>query len=142
MNDFQERLIELLQDNNLTKQKFANNINKSFSTINEYFLNDYYPQISVAIIIAKYFKVSLDYLFGLSDEKINTNKETGKFFDKFNALVKINNKSILKTMNDMNFNESNYYRWKKGLIPKTYNLLTIAKYFNVGLDFLVGNVDD
>ena len=110
MTEFQERLTELLEDNNLSRKKFANNINKQFSTINEYFLNDYYPQINLAITIANYFNVSLDYLFSLSDikEKINLNNKP--FFENFNELVKSNKKSISETMTEMNFNESNYYR--------------------------------
>lgn len=142
MTDFQERLTELLQDNNLTKQQFAKNINKRLSTINEYFLNDYYPQIDLAITIANYFGVSLDYLFGLSDKKENKNKNDKPFFENFDILVKTNKKSILNTMLDMNFKESNYYRWKSGKIPKTNNLLTIAKYFDVSLDYLIGNKKD
>ena len=142
MTDFQDRLTELLQDNNLTKQQFSKNINKRLSTINEYFLNDYYPQIDLAITIANYFGVSLDYLFGLSDKKENTNKNDKPFFENFDTIVKTNNKSILNTMLDMNFKESNYYRWKAGKIPKTNNLLTIAKYFDVSLDYLIGNRKD
>lgn len=142
MTDFQERLTELMQDNNLTKQSFAKSINKRFSTINEYFLHDYYPQINLAIEIANFFNVSLDYLFGLSDKKENTNKNDKPFFENFDILVKTNNKSILNTMLDMNFKESNYYRWKDGKIPKTNNLLTIAKYFDVSLDYLIGNKKD
>lgn len=142
MTDFQDRLTELLQYNNLTKQQFAKNINKRLSTINEYFLNDYYPQIDLAITIANYFNVSLDYLFGLSDKKENTNKNDKPFFDNFNILVKTNKKSILNTMLDMNFKESNYYRWKAGKIPKTNNLLIIAKYFDVSLDYIIGNKKD
>lgn len=142
MTNFQERLTELLQDNNLTKQQFAKNINKRLSTINEYFLNDYYPQVELAITIAKYFKISLDYLFGLSDKKENTNNNNKPFFENFDTLLKNNKKSILNTMLDMNFKEANYYRWKSGLIPKTNNLLTIAKYFDVSLDYLIGNKKD
>ena len=142
MTNFQERLTELLQDNNLTKQQFAKNINKRLSTINEYFLNNYFPQIDLAITIANYFNVSLDYLFGLSDKKENLNKNDNPFFENFEILVKTNNKSILNTMLDMNFKESNYYRWKEGKIPKTNNLLTIAKYFDVSLDYLIGNKKD
>ena len=35
--------------------------------------------------------------------------------------------------------EYDYYRWKDGMFPKTINLITIAKYFDVSVDFLVGN---
>ena len=43
-------------------------------------------------------------------------------------------------MKALNMSEYNYYRWKNGLFPRTNNLIEIAKYFNVSLDFLVGDV--
>lgn len=142
MNDFQERLLELLEDNNICRLKLANEINSSSTTINDYFNTNYSPHISVAIKIAKYFNVSLDYLFGLSDYKENSNKNDKTFFENLEYLVNNNKKSILKTMQDMNFKDSNYYRWKAGKIPKINNLITIAKYFDVSLDYLVGNKKD
>lgn len=35
--------------------------------------------------------------------------------------------------------EYNYYRWKIGILPKTINILEIAKFFDVSFDWLVGN---
>ena len=128
MNNFQERLTELLEDNNMSRLKLAKEINSTSTTINGYFNKDYFPTLEIAIRISKYFNISLDYLFGLSEN--------------FNSLVSSSKKSILNTMKEMAFTDANYYRWKSGLIPKTSNLVTIAKHFGVSLDYLVGNKKD
>lgn len=142
MNNFQERLTELLEDNNISRLKLAKEINSTSTTINGYFNKNYFPTLEIAIKISKYFNISLDYLFGLSDNKVNKNTNDKTFFENFNSLVKSSKKSILNTMKDMNFTDANYYRWKSGLMPKTNNLITIAKYFDVSLDDLVGNKKD
>lgn len=142
MNNFQERLTELLEDNNMSRLKLAKEINSTSTTINGYFNKDYFPTLEIAIRISKYFNISLDYLFGLSDNKENTNNNCCPFFENFNSLVSSSKKSILNTMKEMNFTDANYYRWKSGLIPKTSNLVTIAKHFGVSLDYLVGNKKD
>ena len=78
-------------------------------------------------------------MFGLSDEKDcnDTNKNT--FIENFHNLIKENNQSIAKTLSDLKMSEYNYYRWKKGMFPKTSNLLEIAKYFDVSIDYLIGD---
>ena len=84
MNNFQERLTELLEDNNMSRLKLAKEINSTSTTINGYFNKDYLPTLEIAIKISKYFNVSLDYLFGLSDNKENTNTDNCPFFENFN----------------------------------------------------------
>ena len=74
MNSFQERLSDLLNENNMSRLKLSKIINVSSTTINGYFNDNYYPEINIAIKIAEYFKCSLDYLFGISDEIKNHNK--------------------------------------------------------------------
>lgn len=34
----------------------------------------------------------------------------------------------------------NYYTWKAGLFSKIINLIDIAKYFDVSVDYLVGKL--
>ena len=138
MNNFQERLKDLLEENNLTRLKLANLLNISSTTINGYFNNSYYPDINIAIKIAKYFNCSLDYLFGLSDNNSKTNNNEA-FIKNFDNLLHNNKLSVSKAMKKLNMSEYNYYRWKKGMFPKTVNLIEIAKYFEVSIDFLVGN---
>lgn len=141
MNSFQESLNDLLKEKGISRLKLANAIGISSTTINGYFNNDYYPQIEIAIKMAKFFDCSLDYLFGLSNIKKIVNKNNKSFFENFNFLIKQNNKSIAKTLKELQMSEYNYYRWKSGDFPKTINIISIAKYFDVSIDYLIGYVD-
>ncbi len=140
MNIFQERLQELLEECSLSRLALANKIGISSTTVNGYFNKNYYPELSIAIKMANYFNCSLDYLFGLSDNKEIANKNNKPFFENFKALLKLSNLSIASVLKKLQMSEYNYYRWKEGKIPKTNNLLAIASYFEVGVDYLVGNV--
>ena len=139
MNDFQERLKELLEDNNLSRLQLAKNLKISSTTINGYFNKNYYPNIEIAVAMSKYFNCSLNFLFGLTDDKKILNKSNNTFFENFSMLIKENKTSIAKTMKNLNMSEYNYYRWRDGLLPKTVNIIDIAKYFDVSIDFLLGN---
>ena len=126
MNSFQESLNDLLKETGISRLKLAQTINISSTTINGYFNKDYYPQIEIAIKIAKFFNCSLDYLFGISSSRELVNKNTKSFFENFNFLLKQSNKSIAKTLKELQMSEYNYYRWKSGDFPKTVNIIAIA----------------
>ena len=139
MNDFQERLKELLVENNLSRLQLSKILNISSTTINGYFNNNYYPKIEIAISMSIYFDCSLDFLFGLSDIKNNAS-HNNTFFENFNNLIKLSGISIAQTMKNLKMSEYNYYRWRDGLLPKTVNLIDIAKYFDISVDYLLGNL--
>ena len=140
MNDFQERLKELLVKNNLSRLQLSKILNISSTTINGYFNNNYYPKIEIAISMSIYFDCSLDFLFGLSDIKNNASHNNNTFFENFNNLIKLSGISIAQTMKNLKMSEHNYYRWRDGLLPKTVNLIDIAKYFDISVDYLLGNL--
>ena len=138
---FKQRLTELLKENGLNRLKLANKIGVSSTTINGYFNDNYYPRIDVAVKMAKEFNCSLDYLFGLDDENFDgfVVNNLNSFIQNFDILLKQNNLSIIGALKQMNLGEYDYYRWKKGMFPKTSNLIVIAKFFDVSLDMIVGN---
>ena len=49
VNEFQERLQELLDENKLNRLELSKILNISSTTINDYFNKAYYPEISIAI---------------------------------------------------------------------------------------------
>ena len=136
MNSFQERLEDFLIENNLSRLQLAKQINIHHETINGYFNDNLYPEIHIAKKIANYFNCSLDYLFGLSDEMHNEERNNLTFAETIRQLLKEKNKSIEKAMKELNMSESNYYRWKKGTKPLTSVIITLAKYFDVSVDYL------
>lgn len=136
MNNFQERLQELLIENNLNKLQLANKIFVHHETINGYFNDNLYPEIHIAKRMANYFNCSLDYLFGLSDKFKNNETNYLTFAETIRKLLNDNHKSIETAMKELNMSEANYYRWKKGTKPLTSVIITIAKYFDVSVDYL------
>lgn len=138
MNSFQERLQDLLTENNLSRLQLAKRLGLSSTTINGYFNDNYYPQIDIAIKMANYFNCSLDFLFGLSEDVNNNCKNQNSFIENFDKLLKQNKLPIARALREMKMSEYNYYRWKAGKFPKTINLIEIAKFFDTSIDNLIG----
>ena len=67
MNKFSERLKELRIENNLTQSKLSKETNISQSAIVRWELNQRAPSVDNIITLAKFFKVTSDYLIGLED---------------------------------------------------------------------------
>lgn len=138
MSVFQERLQELLIENNLSRLQLAKKINVHHETINCYFNDNLYPNIFTAISIANNFNCSLDYLMGLSEEYNNNEKNNMSFASTLKQLLNVNNLSSEKLMKSLNMSDANYYRWQRGKTkPTMTSLIAIAKYFDVSIDYLV-----
>lgn len=139
MNEFQERLQDLLSENELSRLQLSKRIGISFETLNGYFNKDFYPELSIAIKIANYFNCSLQYLCGLSEDYNNSDKNSLSFVETLKELMKSNKISIEKLMKTLNMSEANYYRWKNNNNkPSMQSLIAIAKYFDVSIDYLIG----
>jgi len=139
MNNFQERLQDLLTENELSRLQLAKRIGISFETLNGYFNKDFYPELSVARKIANYFGCSLQYLMGLTDEYQNDDKSDLSFAETLRKLANENNLSIERLMKSLGMSEANFYRWKNNNHkPAMQSLIAIARFFDVSIDYLVG----
>lgn len=67
MNKFADRLKELRTDKNLSQRALAKDTGFSQAAIARWESNLQVPNIDVAILLAKYFNVTTDYLLGLED---------------------------------------------------------------------------
>lgn len=67
MNKFSERLKELRIDKHLSQRDLSKETGFSQAAIARWESNLQIPNIDVAIVFAKYFNVSSDYLLGLED---------------------------------------------------------------------------
>ena len=138
MSNFRYRLEELLIERSMTKNQLSKVIGVRPDTIYGYYRRKLLPEINIANRIAKFFNCSLDYLFGLTDQMTNSDKNELSFSETIKKLIKDNNKSIQKTMNELNISERTYYRWQSGESkPQTSIIIILAKYFNVSIDYLV-----
>lgn len=72
---FIKRLIELLEERNMTQIQLAKEIDVTNVTISRYLSGERSPRIEIVSKIAKYFSVSVDYLLGHTDVKQLISKE-------------------------------------------------------------------
>lgn len=140
MNEFQERLQELLIENDLSRSGLSKKIGISFETINGYFNKNFYPEISVAVKLAKFFDCSLNYLMGLTDDYKIVDNSGLSFVMTLKKLMSERAVSIEKLMKALNMSEANFYRWQSGRsTPSMTSIVAICKYFEVSVDFLIGH---
>lgn len=67
MTKFAERLKELRNDNKLSQNSLAKQLGISQATINKWEKCIIVPTLDSAVIVAKFFNVSVDYLAGLEN---------------------------------------------------------------------------
>ncbi|MBQ8792568.1 MAG: helix-turn-helix transcriptional regulator [Clostridia bacterium] len=67
MNKFKERLKELRKERGMTRSQLAEELGISEPTISRWENGLRIPTMDSIILLCKYFKVTSDYLIGLSD---------------------------------------------------------------------------
>ena len=67
MDGFAERLKELREEKNLSQVEFAKIIGVTHSAVSLWELKKRVPAFDVAVVIARFFNVSLEYLAGMED---------------------------------------------------------------------------
>lgn len=137
MNNFRERLEDFLIEHDMSKNQLATIVGVRPDTIYGYYRKKLLPEIHIAKRIADHFNCSLDYLFGLTDQVKNNEKNDLSFADTIKKLIKDNHKSVEKTMKELNISDRTYYRWQSGESkPLTSVIIALAKYFDVSVDYL------
>ncbi|MBQ8444478.1 MAG: helix-turn-helix transcriptional regulator [Clostridia bacterium] len=140
---FTEVLKDLMIENNIDIKELADKTNIKLGSLYFYFKHDSTPDVECAIKISEYFNCSINYLLGLSENnnlKIHPSNKT--FIENYLYLLKINKTNNYKVCNILNINRNSIYNWKKGKTPKMINLIELAKYFDVSVDFLLGRTDE
>lgn len=136
---FSEVLKDLMIDKEITIKELARDIEMHFGSLYYYFKHNTIPDVNCAIKLSEYFNCSINYLLGLDEHRqIDKPKISKKFIEIYEELLRINNVTNFKVCKVLNINRNSIYNWRKGNIPKMYNLITIANYFNVTVDFLLG----
>ena len=83
-----KRIKELRQRHNLTQRELAKQIGITASALSAYEKNEVKPSIPIIAEIAKQFKVSTDWLLGLSDKK-RIGSEINTYADLFETIVEL-----------------------------------------------------
>ena len=63
------------------------------------------------------------------------------FVDKFHALCQSRHTKIRTVCKELGIGSSTVTNWINGIVPKLNHALKVAEYFNVSLDYLIGDAD-
>ena len=138
-----DRLFELREYHGLTQAKIGEILGVRQQTYAEWEKGKKLIPLKHLITIAKYYKVSLDYLTGLSNKKeiffnyVQLDKE--EIGQKILYIRNINNLKQRELAKVLNTSPSTICAYEKGnTLILTAFLYQIAKEFNVSMDWFVG----
>lgn len=79
---FIKRLVELMEEKDMTQCELANLIGTTNVTISRYISGERNPRIEIVAKIAEVFNVSIDYLLGISNSRFISDVSTYSNFSK------------------------------------------------------------
>lgn len=141
MENFKDVLKDLIVENNLSLRKIFLETKIATTRLSGY-LKGSLPSIKSAIKLSNFFNCSLDYLFGISENKTNysisSNYDLSLFVPRYEKALEENKISHWKLCQTSDLNESSLRKWKKGTTPKIDSLIIIAKELSTSIDYLIG----
>lgn len=115
---FVKRLVELMENADMTQIELAEKIGTTNVTISRYISGERCPRIEIVTQIAKVFNVSVDYLLGLPTGKTNQYVENESIVD------------LYKIVNRLGFLDSNHKLSKE-------QITLIKKLLEANKDFIL-----
>ncbi len=144
--NFQNRFIELTDDlDEKSKSKRAKIIGISNTTYSNAYNYGIIPKTSSLIRIADYFNISIGFLIGNTDiEHFEKSVNQVKFKERLLDLQKEKGISTVYELSEsVHIHRNNIAQWNKSdCIPLIDDLIIVADFFKVSIDYLLGRTDD
>lgn len=139
---FVEVVQEIMIEKNLRAIDIAKGADIDKSLISDYLAGNSLPHLKNLLKIAEFLNVNIDYLLGRVTTKQNFhNNNTSTFFERLNLLRLENKISINKLLSECAITHPAYYKWKGGSLPYIPQIISLADYFCVSADYLLGLTD-
>ena len=133
-----ERLKELLDDMELTADAFAHKIGVSVSAAAKWIRENPPVKLFNILKMASFFQCSADFICGRTDHQGKFNPIAPTFPARFIALIEKSGETKAVIFKKLGLNRHALYDWQKGFVPLSVNLIAIADYFGVTVDYLIG----
>ena len=145
---FTSNIKKLRNEFKVSQQQLAKEIGYGKSVISSWELGDQTPSAKAIIILSRYFQVSTDYILKVSDDNTMLHR-----FDDFDVDMSTFNKRLkeLRLQNNLSqdrladvtgISQSAIGNWEIGKgIPAATAVITLARYFGVTTDYLLGESD-
>ena len=146
--EFSERLKELIREERTSIKATAERIGIERKSLILWLEGRFYPRYDGLVKVADYFKVSIDYLLGETEE-IEVKELKGRdieeikriFQERLSGYMKEKGMTEYRLSRDLKLGQSTVSRWlKKGSIPETAVLIRISKMMGESMDYLLGRV--
>ncbi len=133
------KLRELRKEQNKTLKEVAEALGTSHQVISRYELEITQPDFETLIRIANYFNVSVDYLLGRTEIKDSQCFNNKRLLE----LRKSKNLTQSELAQKLNLTQQAYARYENCQREPDYKTLcSIANFFNVSVDYLLGRTDE
>lgn len=151
---FGERICALRTENNMTQQQLGEAVGLTKQAINDIEKGRRQTTIIKAILLARLFNTTVEYLMGDSEDATRPNELSSLEYlfsreDEFRFSKRLKE---LRTAKNLSFQEMGKVTYLGTLAyknleyaeksPSLSTLIALADYFNVSLDYLVGRSDD
>lgn len=98
-NMFAQRLKQVREERKMTQKTFSEFLEIKQQTLSGYETGKISPSLDLAANMSRKLKVSLDWLCGISNERVNINKQFDTYSEIIQQLVKIDKTSHLAILN-------------------------------------------
>lgn len=144
--EFQIKFIELVDElNEKNRTQRANIIGISNTTYSNAYNYGIMPKTSSLIRIADYFNVSVEFLIGNTDNDYFKRAQVPKTFNERLEELRVAKgiNSVYALSQSIHIHRNNIAQWiKLDCIPLIDDVVIIADFFDVSIDYLLGRTDD
>ena len=140
MSNFVERIKELMTDEGLTIIELSRKTSILHTTLSGLVSGKHNPNYKSLVKLMEYFDCSADYLLGV--DEIHTEEKLFSpqpFSIRLRQIHKEKGISQEKLKRGLSVSGSVIFKWLKNLAqPSSHSLITLAKYFDCSIDYLIG----
>lgn len=141
LSNFSDSLNELITLHGLTEKSLSEKTDIPVSCISLYLRSLQTPYVDTLVKLADFFRCSVDYLLGLTDDcREKAFRDCPPFSERIAFLLKTSRIRPSKIYHaKTGISKSSYYEWKRGdSMPTLGNLILLAEFFNCSIDYLLG----
>lgn len=139
MSNISERLLSLLEENNISASALAKQLGMSPPTLLKWLHSDVDPKLKHLLIVADRFDCSIEYLVGRSDDYAKSGfRPAPPFAVQLKRVVDESGISIYSACKHTTFAYRCFWDWFHGQEPLLSSLIQLADFYGLTLDQLVG----
>ena len=142
LSNFGENLSALMAERNLNAPALAKLLQTDRSNLTRYMRGDRLPSFPFFLAIIEYFSVSADVILGLKDYSAETNFfPIPPFGDRLRAVMEETQTTQYRIVKETSISGGSIYEWLNNQrLPSVSNLVTLASFMEVSVDYLLGRV--